>query len=94
MARFKAPRKQPDERLDYEIDYSRYFRDDDAVISAVVVGATEGITVEDISNTNTRSKFWVEGGDDGEEYVIKILATTSFGRKLEDDVIIPVKELG
>lgn len=56
-------RKDPNDVLDYTIDFEDWLGSDgDVIIGAVVAGTTLGITVVDFTFTNTRCTGWLSGG--------------------------------
>jgi hypothetical protein len=71
--------KDPDSRVDFTLDYTEHFIDDDTVTSAEII-APEGITVESPTITNNKVTFWCSGGESGENYLITCRTTTQLGR--------------
>lgn len=93
MAILGTYQKQPNDVLDYDIDFSRWIADSDLIIS-VVATADVGITLltTTIVNSGKSVKQWVSGGVSGVTYKIQIRATTSEGRVKEDEFKVKVKE--
>lgn len=83
------PFKDPDELLDYEIDWSARLGSD--TISAVAWTVPSGIVKEDESATTGVAVIWVSGGTDGTNYNIGCRVTTTGGRVFDETVLLPVK---
>lgn len=86
--------KQPNEVLDYDIDFSRYLPTSDTIVS-VVASADAGITLGDtlIMSGGKIIKQWVEGGTTGVTYKVQVRITTNGGRVKEAEFRIKVKEV-
>lgn len=87
--------KDPNEVLDYVIDWSQWLVSGDTITSAVVTAPT-GITVTSpstISWTTTKTTVWVSGGTAGSSYDIAIRVTTVSGRQGERSITIQCKDL-
>ena len=82
--------KDPQEVLDYQIDWSDWLDTDTISTSAWVVQT--GITKDSSSNTTTTATVWLSGGTNGSRYVITNTITTSDGRTAERSFIIKVSE--
>lgn len=73
--------KDPDAHLDYGWDWSAWLDSGDTIATAEVVGDTAGgITVEDITHTDTTVTAWVSGGTVGRSYTLACRITTTDGR--------------
>lgn len=99
------PAKDPDEILDYDIDWtSRLYSP--AELDLVDAGQTVvpadiiltstftlpiGITANSSSNTTTTTKVWLAGGTDGQTYLILNRIVTSGGRTMDQTVKLKVK---
>lgn len=101
----KWPDKDPDEQLDYSIDWSRYLGDD--TISSVVwyIEDADGVKQEwpgtivtnelqhiSSSNTNTVATIQIALGNNNTTYTIYCEVTTSAGITTERKVRIRVQE--
>ena len=75
-------RKGPDETLDYDINFSRWLYDPDAVIDAVTT-ADDGVVIERVQISSPIVKIWISGGELYRSYDIKTIVTTSEGRVVE-----------
>ena len=89
--------KQPSEKLDYDCVFSGDGLTDGDYLNSIVsvVADDAGITIDSYSlNATTHIlKVWVSGGASGHTYKITVLGDTAFGRRLEGDFKIKVKEL-
>lgn len=85
--------KQPNEKLDYTVDYSDWFanRSDTAASHSVIVPT--GITKESDSRAGNLVRVVLSGGTNGEKYKITVLMTTSAGLIKEADFVVFVKEI-
>jgi hypothetical protein len=73
--------KDPEARLDYQIDWSTWLGAD--TISASTWSATSGITIDSDANTTTTATVWLSGGTLGQTYEVTNHITTAAAR--EDD---------
>lgn len=79
--------KKPTDRLDYDVDLSRWLADEDVLVLAEATieidspaGATASAVIDAIETYQTFVKVWADGGADGERYTVTVTATTSLGR--------------
>lgn len=88
--------KAPHDRLDYDVDFSRFVIDAEVLVSADVTlqDATEGstITVDDHDTSDHRVKVWLTGGVAGDAARVRVIATTDAGRTKEVCFRIRVKD--
>jgi hypothetical protein len=94
--------KQPFERKDYSFDFSEELEADETIelisCQALDLGsgkdASEGIISADPAPVVSDLKviFWLEDGEDGDRYNVRIRVETSKGQKLEGDVDVFVDE--
>ncbi len=84
--------KDPDETLDYYIDWVTFLAGD--TISASTWIVPTGITQVSISNTTTRTTIWLSGGTIGESKLITNRITTAAGRIKEQKIFIVIAESG
>jgi hypothetical protein len=73
-------RKSPDERLDYDFDFTRWLSEGDAIASATAEVEFGTIVTDGVEHSDTAAKVWVTGGTDGETAEIKVQVTTDQGR--------------
>jgi hypothetical protein len=86
----KWPFKDPDEVLDYQIDWSGRLGDDTIVTSTWFV--PEGITQDSVLDTTTTTTIWLSGGTDGESYDFTNRIVTADGRVMDQTVTLQVAQ--
>jgi len=90
--------KTPIERKRYAIDYSEWL-DTGETLSTVVytipVVTTPPLVVDasSISSANTVAVFFINGGLNGRQYTVEVVATTSGGQIKEDTVLFTVRDV-
>lgn len=85
----KWPAKDPDEVLDYKVDWAKRLGADS--ITASTWTSPDGIT---LMTSSFQSKFtiaWISGGTIGKTYAFTNRITTSSGRVMEQTVELPIK---
>jgi hypothetical protein len=82
------PPKDPDEVLDYGIDWASRLDTDTIATSTWIV--PDGITQTDDSNTTTATTIWLSGGTLGEAYVFTNRVTTAGGRTMDQSVKLKI----
>ena len=82
--------KDPNARLDYQIDWSSWLGVDTISVSTWIVEA--GITQETVSNTTTTATIWLSGGTVGTTYRVTNRITTAAGRVTDWSLMIVVQE--
>lgn len=85
----KWPPKDPDEVLDYQIDWSARLDDDTIDTSTWIV--PDGIVGDDESNTDTATTIWLSGGTLGTTYDIVNRIETDGGRTMDQTARIKIK---
>lgn len=86
--------KQPDEILDYDVDFGPWFsnRDDEpAAVDPIDVTGSDGITLVSSSITGNVVKVILSGGTADTTYKVTVLLTTSAGLVKEADFEVKVK---
>lgn len=84
--------KDPDERLDYDIDFSRWLPDGDVIMSVVTSISGGTAIIDGTEPSDTCVRVWVAGGAVGETNTITIRATTAQGRIKEAALRLKIKE--
>lgn len=90
--------KTPIERKRYAIDYSEWL-DTGETLSTVVytipVATTPPLVVDatSIGSANTVAVFFINGGLNGRQYTVEVVATTSGGQIKEDTVLFTVRDV-
>jgi len=79
--RIGAVRKTPEDRRDYDVDFSDWTPEGDEVIDAeAFLEGESSIEIESIAIENNVVKVWLSGGEDGDSAEIEVRATTNLGR--------------
>lgn len=84
--------KQPNEILDYDVDYSDWFTNRSDTPASITVEVEPGITLVGSSLTGSVAKVALSGGVDGNTYTITVRMTTDSGMVKEADFQVKVKE--
>ena len=90
--------KTPIERKRYAIDYSEWL-DTGETLSTVVytipVVTTPPLVVDasSIGSGNTVAVFFINGGLNGRQYTVEVVATTSGGQIKEDTILFTVRDV-
>jgi len=90
LAKYK---KQPNETLDYDISYEKFFstRTDD--IANVVVTPEAGLTLGPKVVLGKVCKVFLSGGTEGVSYKVTVVMTSTTGVIKEDEFIVTIKEI-
>lgn len=83
--------KDPDEVLDFTIDWSDWLPSGDT-ISTSAWTVPSGITEDSKSNDTTKTWIFLSGGTDGTEYKLTNTITTAGGRTAQRTIQIKVAE--
>ena len=98
MALVGKDTKQPDEVLDWDVDFGDWMRPGDTIDTVttsvrVLSGPdTTPLIVDQTQNTTTLSKVWLSGGASGAKYRVELEVRTIVGRVKEAEFDIAVKE--
>ena len=84
------PTKDPDDVLDYEVDWSAWLVADTISTSTWTLPA--GITKNSDTNDTTTTTIWLSGGTAGTKYTLVNRIVTAGGRTKDQSVKLPVKE--
>lgn len=84
------PFKDPDEVLDYTIDWSDRLGEGDAVDTSTWF-VPSGLTQENEEVTTTTTVLWLSGGTLGQTYTILNRITTTGGRTMDQSVNLKIK---
>lgn len=86
--------KDPGEKKDYAIDWSRHLDEGDTVASSTWTVATGLTTATPApSATTTITTIWLSGGTAGTEYRVTNHVITAQGREYERSFFVNVQEL-
>lgn len=83
------PFKDPNEVLDYSVDWSARLGSD--TISASTWVVPSGITKNSDSNTTTATTIWLSGGTEGDSYSLVNRVVTAGGRTFDQTIKLKVK---
>lgn len=84
------PNKDPDDILDYGVDWSARLSGDTLAASDWIV--PDGITEDSASFSASSATIWLSGGTAGQSYAITNRVTTAAGRQFDATVTIQVVE--
>lgn len=84
------PSKDPDEILDYDLDWTDRLAGDTIATSAWTLADGVGLTVGTISNTTRITKVWLSGGTLAASYTLLNRITTAGGRTMDQSVKIKI----
>lgn len=84
--------QDPDEVLDYTLDWSEWLVDGDVISSATASGDA-GLTVGGtVSFTTTTTTVWLSGGSAGSSYDVAVHVVTAGGREGDRSITLQIKE--
>lgn len=84
------PDKDPDEVLDYQIDWAARLASDEAITGASW-SVDSGLTVDSFSNTTTTTTIWLSDGTPLKTAVIRCTITTNQGRTMEERIDMNIR---
>lgn len=84
------PDKDPDEVLDYAIDWSARLETGDTIVASTWT-VQSGLSSSLDSFSGSRASVWLSGGSEGQTYVATNRVTTSENRVMEQSVKIRVR---
>ncbi|MND20856.1 hypothetical protein D3C76_48060 [compost metagenome] len=95
-----AVSKRALDRLDYDLDFSKWVSDDDtltgaeaqAVIKSSDPDAETDLTVDAVSVFGMLVKLWLSAGTNGASYAVTVTATTSGGRIKQEEFTLRIKD--
>ena len=85
--------KQPTERLDYDIDFTEWLPNGDAIITTAAISIPVGLTIAITDAATIIPKVWVSDGLDKESYVVSVTCETNQGRTKEVNFKVKVKDI-
>lgn len=94
MATLSFPTKDPQDLLDYTVDITRILGtgSSDTITTAVwTVPSALTKTAETVDGTQVQ--VWLDGGTPGVTHQLHVTITTSQGRRIDRDILLPVAEL-
>jgi hypothetical protein len=86
------PSKDPDEVLDYSIDWSQRLDDDTITDSDWSISEGTGtLEIDSVSSGSQTSTVWLSAGSDGDRYTLVNRITTAAGRTMDQSVRIRIR---
>lgn len=82
--------KDPDEVLDYGVDWTERLDGDTIATSAISLVTAAGLTIGSQSNTTTASSVWLSGGTAGETAELLCRITTAAGRTMDEEITLAI----
>lgn len=82
--------KDPDSRLDYEVDWTAWLGDDTITTTAWTV--PDGIAKESDSHTDTAATIWLSGGTVNQTYAVTCEITTAAGRTDDRTIRLTIRD--
>lgn len=86
------PSKDPDEVLDYEIDWSKWLDGDTIRTSVFDLATPAGLNIDNQAKTATTSTVWLSGGTDGQLAQVHCRITTTGGRTRDATITLNIAE--
>lgn len=86
------PPKDPDEVLDYKIDWSARLVDDDTIVGSEWVQVPDDLTIDSDDFDDTSATVWLSGGVIGKNQRLTNRVTTAAGRVMDQSVLINLAE--
>lgn len=85
--------KDPDEVLDYKIDWTDRMASNDTIATSTwTITETDGVLVKGTNSfTDTTTTVWLSAGTDGQTYELNNRITTSLLRTMDQTVRIRIK---
>jgi len=87
--------KAPSERLDYDVLFYKWLKPDDRLYDvqpSLSVGAT--LVIDHIDLADKAIKFWLKGGEQGEEVTVSFTVETIKGRKKQGCFKVKIRSCG
>lgn len=82
------PSKDPDEVLDYAVDWTARLAGDTIATSTFLLEKAEGLVIDSQSNTATVSTVWLSGGTENKTAYILCRIETAGGRIMDQTVTL------
>lgn len=86
------PPKDPQEVLDYVVNWAPRLRDETIVSSAFTIAAGANVSIVANSFSNTATTVWLAGGTHGRDARVTNSVTTSAGRTFEETVTLSIRQ--
>ena len=86
------PAKDPNEVLDFDLDWSERLGSDTISASVWLLSGSGTVVMDSNTHTSTATKLWLSGGTVGETNVLTNRVTTAAGRVMDQSVKLKIKE--
>jgi len=84
--------KDPADRLDYDVDYSRWLPAGDTISSATAAITGSTAVADQVDVSSDAVKVWIAGGAAGDTAVVTLTAVTAQGRTKEISFRLRIRE--
>ena len=84
--------KQPYDRLDYDIDYSRWLSEGDEIQTVSASAEPSTLLIDGVVNNITWVKVWLSEGVNRTRYKVTVNVVTTDGREKQDEFTIAIKD--
>lgn len=85
------PPKDPDEKLDYDLDWTVALVNGDTIASSVWTVERGTVVIDSDQFSNTATKVWLTGGVVGERCVLTNHVVTASAREMDRSVPLTIK---
>lgn len=86
----KWPYKDPQEVLDYKVDWSKRLGTD-TIVTSTWPSPPAGITVVTTAATSKSTTVWLSGGTEGQTYTLVNRIVTAAGRTMDQSIQLLIK---
>ena len=91
MSSLTWPDKDPDEVLDYSIDWTKRLESDDTIATSEWIVPEDGVSKDSDDFADTSTTIWLSGGVAGQTYSFTNRVTTAQGRTMDQSIRLKVK---
>lgn len=77
------PNKDPDDVIDYAIDWTAHLDSGDTIQSATWSVAPAGLTLGTATVVGAKASVWLQGGTAGQDYVVTCRVVTAGARQMD-----------
>lgn len=85
------PPKDPNEVLDYDIDWSERLEDGETIVASFFTVESGTVVIDDDEDAVGVTKVWLSGGTAGESCVVQNRIETSAGRTYDQSVRLRIR---
>ena len=91
MSNIKFPNKDPDEYLDYVLDWSERVNANDSIVNSIWTTPSAGLTIASTSMSSFTTTIWLSAGTLNTTYYMTNRITTVVGRIMDQTCKIKIK---